>query len=97
MTGDSFERTLEAWWLDFEVRCKRDLAYAERNKLLEEIVFVPVPGLMEIVKEASHRLACRTKKLIDDTIMVVQQMTARSPSVSLEGANSTASNVMSSP
>lgn len=84
LTADSFERAVEAWWYDFEVKCKRNLDLAQKNALLEKIIFVPSPGLMLAVEEASHELARKTKQLIEEMVQVVQQMTARMPTVSAD-------------
>jgi hypothetical protein len=82
-TGD-FERALETWWYDFEVRCKRDLDLSQSNALLEKIILVPVPGLMDAVRKASQELAQRTKQLIEDLIRTIEQTTARKPTVRID-------------
>lgn len=84
MATESFERALEAWWYDFEVRCKRDLNLSQTNALLEKIIIIPVPGLLEEVKKVSLELAERTKQLIEGMSSVIEQMTGRRPTVGLE-------------
>jgi hypothetical protein len=81
MATDSFERALEGWWYDFEVRCKRDLDLSQTNALLEKIILVPVPGLLDEVKKASHELAQRTKQLIESLVLMTQQTMGRLPTV----------------
>jgi hypothetical protein len=71
MATDSFERALDAWWYDFEVRCKRDLELAQTNALLDE------------VKKASNDLARRTKQLILNVIAMIQQTTGHMPTVGI--------------
>jgi hypothetical protein len=96
MATESFERALEAWWYDFEVRCKRDLDLSQSNALLDKIILVPVPDLLGEVKKASHELARRTKQLIHDMILVIEQTTARMPTVrtNLPESEKTSSNTI---
>jgi hypothetical protein len=84
MATESFERALEAWWYDFEVRCKRDLRLSQTSALLEKIILVPVPGLLEEVKKVSLELAERTKQLIEGMASVIEQMTGRRPTVGFQ-------------
>lgn len=83
LSTESWKRAVEAWWHDFEEKWKRDPKLASDHSILDKIIHVPTPGLMDVVKKASRDLALRTRDTIERLCLNVELMTQRKLTVSV--------------
>ena len=83
LSTESFQRAVEAWWHEFEEKWKRDLKLASDHSILDKIIHVPTPGLMNVIDKASRDLALRTRDTIERLSLNVELMTQRKLTVSV--------------